>query len=140
MTSTFAKSASATVSTTVSTLVLALAALGSVSSFAGANGVKNSDGELRFPVFASTLTRDQVRAEYFQAVKAGQIVQTTEGTTLKAPAFVSTRSSAEVKLCQGDVAVYIVTITATPPVTGDCPHLGTRCCQRTSIAPIAKRR
>lgn len=96
MTSTFAKSASATMSSTARTLVLALAALGSVSSFADANGVKNSDGELRFPVFASTLTRDQVRADYFQAVKAGQIVQTTEGTTLKAPAFVSTRSSAEV--------------------------------------------
>ena len=92
MTSTFAKSAS----TTVSTLVLALTALGSVSSFAGTNGTKNSDGELRFPVFASTMTRAQVRADYFQAVKAGQIIQTTEGTTLKAPAFVSTRSTAEV--------------------------------------------
>ena len=92
MTSTFAKSAS----TTASTVVLALAALGSAGSFAGNNTAKNTDGELLFPVFASTMTRAQVRADYFQAVKAGQIIQTTEGTTLKAPAFVSTRSTAEV--------------------------------------------
>lgn len=90
MTTHFAKSA-------VSALVLAAAALGAASSFAGASDAKTSDGQLLFPAFTSSLTRAQVQAEYFKAVKSGQIVQATEGTVLKAPAFVSTRLAAEVR-------------------------------------------
>ena len=43
-------------------------------------------------VFTSTLTRAQVQADYVQAAKAGQISPSIEGTTLKVPTFVSTRS------------------------------------------------
>ena len=82
--------------TAVSSIVLALAALGSASSFAADSNVKNSAGEPLFPAFTSVLTRAQVQADYFKAMKAGQIVASIEGTTLKAPAFASTRSAAEV--------------------------------------------
>ena len=87
---------SAIAKTAVSSIVLALAALGSASSFAADSAVKNSAGELLFPVFTSTMTRAQVQADYLRAAKAGLIVPSIEGTTLKAPAFVSTRSPAEV--------------------------------------------
>ena len=83
--------------TAISSIVLALAALGSASSFAADSTVKNSAGELLFPVFNSTLTRAQVQADYLQAARAGLIVPSIEGTTLKAPAFASTRSAAEVR-------------------------------------------
>lgn len=84
--------------TAVSSIVLALAALGSASSFASDSTVKNSAGELLFPHFTSTMTQAQVQAEYFKALKAGQIVPSIEGTTLKAPAFASSRSPAEVRM------------------------------------------
>ena len=84
--------------TAASSIVLALAALGSASSFAADSTVKNSAGEPLFPAFTSVLTRAQVQADYLQAARAGQIVPSIEGTTLKAPAFVSTRSPAEVRM------------------------------------------
>ena len=83
--------------TAVSSIVLALAALGSASSFAAASDVKNSAGEPLFPAFTSVLTRAQVQADYIKAVKAGEIVPSIEGTTLKAPAFMSVRSVADVR-------------------------------------------
>ncbi len=83
--------------TAASSIVLALAALGSASSFAADSTVKNSAGELLFPAFTSTMTRAQVQAEYFKAVKAGQLVAMTEGTVLVAPAFMSTRTRDEVR-------------------------------------------
>ena len=90
MTTNFAKSA-------VSTVVLAIAALGAASSFAGASDAKTTDGQLLFPAFTSTLTRAQVQADYIKAAKAGEIVPSTLGTTVKAPEFVGTRSAAEVR-------------------------------------------
>ena len=91
MTTNFAKSA-------VSTLVLAVAALGAASSFAGTSTAKGTEGEMLFaPAFTSTMTRDQVKAEYLQAAKTHQIVAATEGAVLVEPAFVSTRSVAEVR-------------------------------------------
>ncbi len=89
MTSTIAKTA-------VSSIVLALAALGSASSFAENSTAITSEGKLHFPVFTSTMTRAQVHADYLKAAMAGLIVPGIEGTTVKAPAFVSTRSVAEV--------------------------------------------
>ena len=86
-----------TAKTAVSSIVLALAALGSASSFAAASDVKNSAGEPLFPAFTSVLTRAQVQADYIKAVKAGEIVPSIEGTTLKAPAFMSVRSVADVR-------------------------------------------
>ena len=91
MTTHFAKSA-------VSTLVLAVAALGAASSIAGTSTARNTDGDLRFtPALTSTTTRAQVQAEYIQAAKSGQIVLSSDGTMLRAPAFVGTRSAAEVR-------------------------------------------
>ena len=90
MTTKFAKS-------TVSTLVLAVAALGAASSFAGTSDAKTTDGQLLFPAFTSTMTRAQVQADYIKAAKAGEIVPSTLGTTVKAPEFVGTRSAAEVR-------------------------------------------
>ena len=89
-----------TAKTAVSSIVLALAALatfGSASSFAATSDVKNSAGEPLFPAFTSVLTRAQVQADYVKAVKAGEIVASIEGTTLKAPAFMSVRSVADVR-------------------------------------------
>ena len=86
-----------TAKTAVSSIVLALAALGSASSFAATSDVKNSAGEPLFPAFTSVLTRAQVQADYIKAVKAGEIVPSIEGTTLKAPAFMSVRSVADVR-------------------------------------------
>jgi len=109
--------------TTVSTVVMALAALGAASSFAAniptdavgnktraevraeyLQAVKNGEivsategAVLVAPAFVSTKTRADVRAEYLQAVKNGQIVQVTEGEPLVAPAFVSTRTRDEVR-------------------------------------------
>ncbi len=109
--------------TTVSTVVMALAALGAASSFAAnvptdavgnktraevraeyLQAVKNGEivsategTVLVAPAFVSTKTRAEVRAEYLQAVKSGQIVQATEGAMLVGPAFVSTHSRAEVR-------------------------------------------
>lgn len=90
MTTHFAKTA-------VSTVVLAIAALGAASSFAGASDAKTTDGQWLFPAFTSTLTRAQVQADYIKAAKSGQIIQATEGAVLKVPEFVSTRSAAEVR-------------------------------------------
>ncbi len=90
MTTNFAKSA-------VSTVVLAVAALGAASSFAGTSDAKTTDGQLLFPSFTSTMTRAQVQADYIKAAKSGQIIPSTAGTTLKVPEFVSTRSAAEVR-------------------------------------------
>ena len=86
-----------TAKTAVSSIVLALAALGSASSFAATSDFKNSAGEPLFPAFTSVLTRAQVQADYIKAVKAGEIVASIEGTTLKAPAFVGVRSAADVR-------------------------------------------
>ena len=86
-----------TAKTAVSSIVLALAALGSASSFAATSDAKNSAGEPLFPAFTSVLTRAQVQADYIKAVKAGEIVPSIEGTTLKAPAFMSVRSVADVR-------------------------------------------
>ena len=83
--------------TAVSSIVLALAALGSASSFAADSTVKNSAGELLFPHFTSTMTRAQVQADYVQAAKTGRIVPSIAGTTLKAPDFVSARTRADVR-------------------------------------------
>ena len=82
--------------TAASSIVLALAALGSASSFAASSTVRNSDGELRFPVFTSAMTRAQVQADYLQAARAGLITSSSEGMTLKVPAFASARSPADV--------------------------------------------
>ena len=82
--------------TAASSIVLALAALGSASSFAANSTLRNSDRELLFPVFTSTTTRAQVQADYLQAARAGLIVASSEGMTPKVPAFVSTRSVADV--------------------------------------------
>ena len=82
--------------TAASSIVLALAALGSASSFAANSTVRNSDGELRFPVFTSTMTRAQVQVDYLQAARAGLITSSSEGMTLKVPAFASARSPADV--------------------------------------------
>ena len=84
---------------TVSTLVLGMAALGTASSFAASNAAaKGSEGEmLAATTFVSTTTRADVKADYLKAAKSGQIVAATEGTTLKAPEFMSTRSSADVR-------------------------------------------
>ena len=91
MTTTFTKSV-------VSTLVLAMVALGAASSFAASSTAKGTEGEMLFaPAFTSKVTRDQVKAEYFQAAKTHQIVAATEGAVLAEPAFVSTRSVAEVR-------------------------------------------
>ena len=90
MTTNFAKTAA-------STLVLAVAALGAASSFAGTSDAKTTDGQLLFPAFTSTMTRAQVQADYIKAAKSGQIVQATEGAVLKVPDFVSTRSAADVR-------------------------------------------
>ena len=91
MTTNFAKSA-------VSTVVLAIAALGAASSIAGTSTARNTDGDLRFaPALTSTTTRAQVQADYIKAAKAGEIVPSTLGTTVKAPEFVGTRSAAEVR-------------------------------------------
>ena len=90
MTTNFAKTA-------VSTVVLAIAALGAASSFAGTSDAKTTDGQWLFPAFTSTMTRAQVQAAYIKAAKAGEIVPSTLGTTVKAPEFVGTRSAAEVR-------------------------------------------
>ena len=82
--------------TAASSIVLALAALGSASSFAANSTARNIDGELRFPVFTSTTTRAQVQADYLQAARAGLIIPSSEGMTLKLPAFASARSVADV--------------------------------------------
>ncbi len=90
MTTTFAKSA-------VSTLVLAVAALGAASSFA-AEPAKGTEGELMFaPAFTSTVTRAEVQTDLIRAAKLGQIIPSIAGTTLKQPEFVSKRSVAEVR-------------------------------------------
>ena len=86
-----------TAKTAVSSIVLALSALGSASSFAATSDVKNSAGEPLFPAFTSVLTRAQVQADYSKAVKAGEIVPSIEGTTLKAHAFMGVRSAADVR-------------------------------------------
>ena len=90
MTTHFAKS-------TVSALVLVVAAMGAASSFAGTSDAKTTDGQLLFPAFTSTMSRAQVQADYIKAAKSGQIVPSTLGTTVKAPEFVSTRSPADVR-------------------------------------------
>jgi hypothetical protein len=83
--------------TAISSIFLALAALGSASSFA-ASVQKGTEGEtLSAPAFMSAKSRAEVQAEYFQAVKAGQLVAMTEGTVLVAPAFMSTRSADDVR-------------------------------------------
>ena len=91
-TTNFAKSA-------VSTLVLAIAALGTASSFAASNTAnKGSEGEmLAATTFVSATTRADVKADYLKAAKSGQIVASTVGTTLKAPEFMSTRAAADVR-------------------------------------------
>ena len=90
MTTTFAKSA-------VSTLVLAVAALGAASSFA-AEAAKGTEGEMLFaPAFTSTVTRAEVQTDLIRAAKSGQIIPSIAGTTLKQPEFVSKRSVAEVR-------------------------------------------
>ena len=82
--------------TAVSSIVLALAALGSASSFAAAQ--KGTEGEsLWTPAVMSSKTRADVQAEYFKAVKAGQLVAMTEGTIFVAPAFMTARSRDDVR-------------------------------------------
>jgi hypothetical protein len=82
--------------TAISSIVLALAALGSASSFA-ASTQKGTEGEaLSAPAFMSSKSRADVQAEYFRAVKAGQLVAMTEGTVLVTPAFMSVRSTNDV--------------------------------------------
>ena len=82
--------------TAASSIVLALAALGSASSFAAAQ--KGTEGEaLWTPAVMSHQTREAVQANYFQAVKAGQLVAMTEGAVLLGPDFMSTRTRAEVR-------------------------------------------
>lgn len=90
MTNNFAKSA-------VSTLVLAVAALGAANSFAAAGTVKFTEGEMLLPAFTSTTTRAEVQTDLIRAAKSGQIIPSTAGTTLKAPEFVSTRAAADVR-------------------------------------------
>ena len=81
-----------TAKTAVSSIVLALAAFGSASSFA-ASTQKGTEGEALFaPAIMSVTSRAAVQADYFQAVKAGQLVAMTEGTVLVAPAFMSIRT------------------------------------------------
>jgi nucleoid-associated protein YgaU len=70
--------------TTVSTVVLALAAFGAASSFAANN-----------PTDART--RADVRAETLQAVKAGTIVSHGEGAALQEPVLVSNTTRAQVQ-------------------------------------------
>jgi hypothetical protein len=78
--------------TAISSIVLALAALGSAGSFA-ASVQKGTEGETVWaPALTSNKTRAEVQAEYFQAVKSGQIVAMTEGAVLVAPEFMSIRS------------------------------------------------
>ena len=43
------------------------------------------------------MTRAQVQADYLQAAKAGLIVLSIAGTTLKMPDFVSARTPADVR-------------------------------------------
>ena len=82
---------SITAKTAVSSIVLALAAFGSASSFAGTQ--KGTEGEALFaPTFVSVTSRAAVQAAYFQAVKSGQLVAMTEGTVLVVPAFMSQRT------------------------------------------------
>lgn len=84
--------------TAISSIVLALAALGSASSFA-ASTQKGTEGEaLSASSFMSTKSRAEVQADYFQAVKAGQLVAMTEGTVLVAPAFMSIRTADDVRV------------------------------------------
>jgi hypothetical protein len=90
MTTNFAKSA-------VSTLVLAVAALGAASSFAGTSDVKGTEGEMLTSAFTSTTTRAAVQSDLIRAAKSGQIIASIAGTTLKAPEFMSSRSAAEVR-------------------------------------------
>ena len=91
MTTHFAKTA-------VSTLVLAAAALGAASSFAGTSTVKGTEGEmLAVTTFTSSTTRAEVQTDLIRAAKSGQIVPSIAGTTLKAPEFMSTRSAADVR-------------------------------------------
>ena len=90
MTTNFAKSA-------VSTLVLAVAALGAANSFAAGGTAKGTEGEMLLPAFTSTTTRAEVQTDLIRAAKSGQIIPSTAGTTLKAPEFVSTRAAADVR-------------------------------------------
>ena len=95
----FAKSA-------VSTLVLAVAALGAANSFAATSAAKGTEGEmLAATTFTSTTTRAEVQTDLIRAAKSGQIVPSIAGTTLKAPVFMSTRSAAEVR-AEGVVAAH----------------------------------
>ena len=83
-----------TTKSAASSIVLALAALatlGSASSFAGTQ--IGTEGEALTPsTFVSVTSRAAVRADYFQAVKSGQIVAMTEGAVLVAPTFMSQRT------------------------------------------------
>ena len=80
--------------TALSSIVLALAALatlGSASSFAGTQ--IGTEGEALTPsTFVSVTSRAAVQADYFQAVKSGQLVAMTEGAVLVSPAFMSQRA------------------------------------------------
>ncbi len=88
----------------VSTLVLAVAALGAASSFAGTSTAQGTEGEmLALTTFTSTTTRAEVQTDLIRAAKSGQIIPSTAGTTLKTPEFMSTRAAADVR-AEGVVA------------------------------------
>ena len=64
---------STTAKTAVSSIVLALAALGSASSFGADSNVKNSAGEPLFPAFTSVLTRAHAGAACQQQARGREL-------------------------------------------------------------------
>ena len=83
---------SITAKTAVSSIVLALAAFGSASSFAGGTQIGTEGEALTSSTFVSVTSRAAVQADYVQAAKSGQIVAMTEGAVLVSPAFMSQRT------------------------------------------------
>jgi hypothetical protein len=87
----------------VSTLVIALASVGAANSFAADS---------------TSLTRDQVRAEYYQAVKAGTLPANGDIANVPSSKFESSKTRAEVR------AEYYQAVKAgTLPVNGDTAYL-----------------
>ncbi len=82
----------------IATAVVTLAALSSASAFAASSSAftENSDFS-RGPVTTSSLTREQVRAEYVQAEQSGKLVRGQEFDVNPSKDTASTASRAEVK-------------------------------------------
>ena len=81
----------------IATTVLALAAFASASAFAQGN----PHGDLTFvapPTSTSNVTRAQVQADYFQALKAGTVASSNSLTLVPAATADSTANRSKVRM------------------------------------------